>query len=61
MLDVFIIQKIREEEERRRERGFHRPSLEESLPRDEWPEGPEDADGRSTGKRGVVIIERDEA
>jgi len=61
MLDAFIIQKIREEEERRRERGFHRPSLEETLHREEWPEDPEGEDHRSTGTRGVVIIERDES
>jgi len=59
MLDAFIIQKIREEEERRRERSFDRPSLEEYLPQEHEPEVSEDTGGRSGERRGVVIIERD--
>lgn len=60
MLNAFLVQRIRKEEERHRERDFLRPSLERSLLRERWPESPEDADRDSAGERGLVILEWDE-
>lgn len=59
MFDVFIIEKVREEEERRR-REQERPRLEVPefdgpIPEPD-PEGPDDAP-----RRGVLIIDPDEA
>lgn len=60
MLDAFIIQKIREEEQRRREAERRRPSLEESWPQEDRPDQEREGPGDSSGERGVLIIERDE-
>lgn len=54
MFDVFIIERIRQEEERRRE--DNRPRLEVPLP-DVMPEEPSPSDGC---ERGVLIIEPDD-
>jgi hypothetical protein len=59
MFDVFIIQKIRDEEERRRQE-HDRPRLEVPLP--ELPSEETEADRRGSDdvERGVLIIENDE-
>jgi hypothetical protein len=58
MFDVFIIDRIRQEERRRREND--QPRLEVPVP-DERPESSEPETGRSdAGERGVVIIDRDD-
>jgi hypothetical protein len=57
MLDIFIIQKIREEEERRR-REQERPRLE--VPIHEYPEEPINEEKDEEPQRGVIIIDPDE-
>lgn len=56
MFDIFIIEKIREEEERRR-RESHRPYLENPFSDQQGPPpGWEETPGKKSD-RGVVIIE----
>ena len=57
MFDVFIIQKIREEEERRNRRETERPRVEMPI-----PEVPDEAvvEAEPKERRGVLIIEGDE-
>ena len=58
MFDVFIIERIRDEEERRR-RESERPRLEIPTP-DFSEEEPRGRDEGESPERGVLIIERDE-
>jgi len=58
MLDVFIIQKIKEDEERRR-RESERPRLDLPHPEAEGPPGP-DRGHEPAEERGVTIINRDD-
>ena len=57
MFDVFIIEKIREEEERRN-RERRRPYLEVPIADQEPPPGYDDVESEKSD-RGVTIIERD--
>ena len=59
MFDVFIIDLIREEEERLR-RESRQPFLEVPLPEREPPEAGDEREERPEGERGVLIIECDE-
>jgi hypothetical protein len=60
MFDVFIIQRIRDEEERRRRDDANRPRLEVPLP-DRPEEEPVEAEPTSAAEqRGVLIIDGDE-
>jgi len=59
MLDAFIIQRIRDEEEDRIRRRSRRPFLEIPIRERECPEMLDDQDQSSSG-RGVTIIEPDE-
>jgi len=58
MLDVFIIQKIKEDEERRR-READRPRLDLPHPEAEAPPGP-DRGFEDAEERGVAIIDRED-
>ncbi|MBM4396062.1 MAG: hypothetical protein FJ087_10265 [Deltaproteobacteria bacterium] len=59
MFDVFIIQRIRDEEERRRRDDANRPRLEVPLP-DRPEEEPVETEPVAAEPRGVLIIDGDE-
>jgi len=59
MLDAFIIQRIRDEEDVRRRHPSRRPFLEVPLPERERPERTDEQEAPSS-ERGVTIIEPDE-
>ena len=60
MLDSFIIEKIREDEEARRRHESRRPYLEVPVPSGDRPEMTDEQE-RPSSERGILIIEPDES